>query len=491
MPTIDGKIRLLAFGDSPVVPSGFGTVMKNIFYHLGKTGRFQIDIFGINDRGAWKDPDLHPYRVYQALPPGETDPYGRSRFVDIVRGGGIDLEPYWDLIFFLNDPFVLEKPIPYFKLGTIPAVKSIQKTHYTHLPPETWFKTIGYFPVDSPVKPHWVKQAISQVDYPVAYTEYGHQEIEKASWLLDDPFDSKKLAIIPHGNNFDEFYPLPKSTTDQFKKDFFQGAVREETFVVIVVGRNQRRKDLPRAMKIFKEFQKRRPDSFLYIHAQDQEEWGSLQEIALQLNLKQGTDWNHPQDFVAAKGFPANIVNALYNSADVHLSATQGEGWGLPLSEAMATKTINLAPHHTSIPELFNTTGKSTSGVKEVRTPKVKDLATLSLRGIPYAAGSTTSEWTCHGSADLERIRPLGNVDDAVQKLLWIYDHPKEVKQITTRAHKWIQTLPWSKVAAQWDTLFQKAYQALEKERTHPQKTAQKWQAIPIPSRPHPANKTK
>jgi hypothetical protein len=67
-------IKILAYGDSPVIPSGFGTVMKNIFYYLGKSGRYDIDIFGINDRGNWKDPKIYPYHVYQALPPGETDP---------------------------------------------------------------------------------------------------------------------------------------------------------------------------------------------------------------------------------------------------------------------------------------------------------------------------------------------------------------------------------------------------------------------------------
>ncbi len=475
------KIRLFAYGDSPTIPSGFATVMKNLFYYLALTGKYEIDIFGINDRGNWKDPKEHPYHVYQAMPPGETDPYGRSRFVDTMRGGGLDLQPNWDIVFFLNDPFVLENPIPFFNIGTLPAVKDIQKTHYLKLPPETWFKTVGYFPVDSPVKPHWVLSAISQVDYPVAYADYGKKEILKADKSLDNPTNVDPL-VIPHGHNFNDYYPLPKEAIEQFKRDYFKGAVREETFLVISVGRNQRRKDLPRVMKVFKEFQRRRPDSFLYIHAEEQEAWGSLRETALQFGLRQGFDWNYPQSFIATKGFPTNILNAIYNAADVHLSCTQGEGWGLPITEAMGTKTVNLVPNHSAISEIINSAGLN----NESLTHPLPESTLKVLRGIPVKAGSTSSEWINHGSPDLERIRPLTNVDDAVAKLLWVYDHPQEVKQITSRAYKWLKGLDWKHVVNTWDKLFTKAFYELEAERANPDKVVKKWANMRIFSRPHP-----
>ncbi|OGV96950.1 hypothetical protein A2W24_02385 [Microgenomates group bacterium RBG_16_45_19] len=480
------RIKVLAYGDSPLVPSGFGTVMKNLFYYLGKTERYDIDLFGINDRGGWKDPQAFPYHVYQSMPPGEQDPYGRSRFVDVLRGGGLDLQPPWDLIFFLNDPFVLENPIPYFNLGTLPAVRDIQKTHYLNLPPDMWFKTLGYFPIDSPVKPHWVLSAINLVDYPVTYTRYGQREILKADKQLDQP-TRVKVVRIPHGNNPADFYPLKKDLVRQFRRDFFGGAVRDETFLVIVVGRNQRRKDIPRAMMVFKELQKRRPDSFLYVHAEEQEAWGSLIETALQFGLRQGKDWNFPNDFIATKGYPTNILNAIFNAADVNLSMSQGEGWGLPITEAMAVKTINLAPAHTSIPELFH-------------LPDIKDPGSVlrldpgsklhHWRGLPIAAGTTTSEWICHGSPDLERVRPLANVDDALAKLLWVYDHPETVKTIENRAYRWISRLTWEKVAHRWDQLFQTAFTQLEQERAHPERLKKKWAKMKIPSRPHPSNLT-
>jgi glycosyltransferase involved in cell wall biosynthesis len=396
-----------------------------------------------------------------------------------MRGGGIDLQPHWDLVFILNDPFVLENPIPYFQMGTLPALRDIQKTYYTKLPPDTWFKTIGYFPVDSPVKPHWVESAINLVDMPVTYTQYGYDEIVIADMLLDNA-TGVKPKIIPHGNDFNDFHPLETATVEQFKKDYFGSRLQKETYIVTVVGRNQRRKDIPRAMKIFKEFQKRRPDAFLYIHAEEQENWGSLAETAQQFNLRLNQDWGYPQDFIATKGIPQEVLNGIYNASDVHLSATQGEGWGLPITEAMATKTLNLAPAHTAISELFNL-----PNVRADRCvcPSAQEIPTLKLRGIPLANATTSSEWTCHGAPDLERIRPLANVDDAVAKLLWIYDNPDQTKPIINRAYKWIKTLDWDVVADQWDQLLQKAYADLQKERQSPQKTAAKWSKIKIPTR--------
>ena len=186
--------------------------------------------------------------------------------------------------------------------------------------------------------------------------------------------------------------------------------------------------------------------------------------MALRFGLVQKEDWNYPDNFTSRKGFPREVLNLIYNTADCQLSTTLGEGWGLPLTEAMAAKTINVAPNITSIPELFNSTN-----LDSIDNPD--QFPSYKLRGIPVKAGSTSSEWTCHGAVDLERIRPLTNVDDAVKKLLWVYDHPQEVKAITNRAYNWVKRLTWERVAQKWDKLFQKIYQELEKERAHPKKT--------------------
>ena len=55
------KINVLAYLDAPTCATGFGTVSRNIIEGLYKTGRYNIDILGIN---YWGDPHNFPYRIW-------------------------------------------------------------------------------------------------------------------------------------------------------------------------------------------------------------------------------------------------------------------------------------------------------------------------------------------------------------------------------------------------------------------------------------------
>jgi len=463
------KIRVLALIDSPAAATGFGTVARGILISLAKTKKFDIDVIGINDRGGWKDPTQYPLRIYPARIAVNTegDYYGRPRLIAALLGKDPDLKPPWDIVFTLNDPFILEQPVPVFNKGTFTIIKEIQKKFKEKLPPHWWFKIISYWPVDSPIKGNWIEDAIALADYPIAYTEYGRKEIERTDKLLDQPTEvNKKLRVIYHGVDLKKFYPLPNSTIKQFRERYFEGKLKDETFLVVAVARNQLRKDLPRTMYIFKEFQKRRPDSFLYLHCQETDAWGSLREYARNWDLELGKDWAVPASFSANIGFPIEFMNLLYNAADCVLSTTLGEGFGFYNLESFATKTIVLAPNNTVHPELFNYDSQE----------DISDLDKMytKLRGIPIKCGSTTSEWATYGAQDFERVRPLTNVDDAVKKLIWVYDNPDKVKEIEERAFGWVKNYDWSIIAKQWDNLFMEVFDELEHERTKTKNTSNK-----------------
>lgn len=456
------KIKILVYGDSPACATGFGQVVRNIFRRLVKTGRYDIDIFGINDRGVWKDPEEHPYRIYPAMRVGDTDFYGRIRFINVLRGGDTDLKPPWDIIFTLQDPFILEQRLPIFDRGLMSIIMDIFYNLYRKkTDPSYWWKVVSYWPIDSYLKPNWVEQAIGLPNYTVAYTHYGKREIEKANNQLTKPLDFD-IKVIYHGVDTDTFKPIDEERKKEFRRRFFKGRVKPGTFLLTCVARNQMRKDIPRVMMIFKEFQRRRPDSFLYIHAKETDVHGSLREYANYFNLEYGKDWSVPARFDENVGFPIESLNMIYNVSDAHILATLGEGWGLPLVEAMATRTINLAPNITSIPEIFNTVGRDAVEVEELG----KD---TSIRGIPLKAHTTSSEWATYGPMDFERIRPLTNVDDAVAKLLWVYDNREKVEEIEERAYRWVQGISWKKIVRQWDELFQQVYRDLEEERKNPE----------------------
>lgn len=456
------KIRILAHIDSPAVSTGFGKVAAGIFDNLPRD-KYDITIFGVNDAGGWKDPDKFPYRIYPAMLPGTPgDYYGRLRFINTVRGADLWIKPSWDIIFTLNDPFCFEEPVLTPEIGMMDALHDLKNLYREQVDPKHWYRIVSYWPVDSAIKENWIEHAIALPDVSVAYTNYGKREIERSNQKLDKPI-SMDLPIIYHGVDPKHFYPIDDKAKREFKEKFFKKARIDfdRTFIVGVVARNQMRKDIPRAMKIFKEFQKRRPDSLLYIHSKETDSWGSLHEYARQFNLELGKDWIFPGKFNENQGYPIEALNLIYNGMNVNLLTSHGEGFGLPMIEAMATKTLNIAPNITSVPELFNTEGKN-----------FDDVATLAnddtIRGIPIKSMSTSSEWVTYGPSDYERIRPLVNVDDAVKKLLWVYDHPEEAAKITQRAYDWIQQYSWQSVADQWDQLFTKVYNELEEERRQP-----------------------
>lgn len=460
------KIRILVWADTPRAATGFATVSRNIFKPLAETGEYDITILGVNESGGWYDMDKHPYKIFPALPGGvmgEGDVYGRSRLIRAILGRDKEMTAPWDIIFTLNDPFIMEQPLPAFNAGILKVLQGIQKECFERAP-EAAFKIVSYWPIDGPVKPNWISNAVAVPDYPVAYTEYGKKTMVEAGLKCDPPLEhlSDRMEVIYHGANQKDFYELPEDEVKEFREEFFTGHVSEDTFIVSAVARNQMRKDLPRTMRIFREFQKRRPDSFLYLHAKEQDVWGSLREYAKWFDLDPKKDWSFPGGFSERSGYPLEILNKIYNVSDVLISTTLGEGFGLPFVEAMATKTLNLSPCNTVVPELFNLSDPEEG---ETYNDVIDGPPNLEQRGVVYKSGSNSSEWAVYGPSDYERIRPLGNVDDAVEKLLWIYDNPEDADKIVDNAHSWVKELTWDNIAKEWDKVFKKAYKELKKEK--------------------------
>lgn len=455
------RIKILVWGDSPACATGFATVTRNVFKKLAQTGRYEIDIIGINDRGGYKDPYEHPYRIYPAKSGIDEggDYFGRDRLIAAVLGKDPEVKPPWDIIFTINDPFILEAPLPVINKGTLVTIKSAQELYYKKMPPQYYFKVVSYWPVDSALRGNWIEKAVGLCDYPVAYTDYGKYEIEKENQHLEKPFDFSQMRTIYHGVNLKEFYPISVEEKQKFKEQYFKDKIKKDTFLVTAVARNQLRKDLPRTMAIFKEFQKRRPDSFLYLHCQENDAWGSLREYARNWDLRLGKDWGVPANFSANSGYPIDFMNNLYNASDVILSTSLGEGFGFYNLESFATRSLVVAPDNTTHPELFN--------YKKGADLSDMEILYNDLRGVPLKCQTDKTEWATYGPQDFCRVRPLVNVEDAVKKLLWIYDNPVKAEKIKENAYQWIQKYDWSEIALQWDQLFQEIVVKLDEERAN------------------------
>lgn len=441
----DYKIKVLVLADSPTVSTGFGVLSRNLLKELYKTANYDFTVIGINYRGGWYDQTKFPYKIYPAMPNGYTDPYGRGLLHQVLSGRHPDIKGPFDLVFIIQDHFILagaDLPQPFNLAKEIKKIQLeiLKRPDYKdHL-----FNFIFYTPVDGNLRPYWVQDTIGMADYPVSYTEYGKREMLKYDI---DKLVENKLTVIPHGVSVENFYPISDAERIEFRNTYFGGNVKEDTFLIVNISRNQIRKDLARTLEVYAKYKKINPKAHLYLHCKDFDQGGDLWEIAFQLGLKEG-DFSLPGSFEIDKGVSVEILNKIYNSADCLLTTTLGEGWGFINTESMAVKKPIIAPVNSSIPEIF--------GVEEGDLIDIEGLEKnyKKWRGIPVKLGTFIN----FGAVDNGVLRPITDVNDAVIKLDWVFNNPTKVKVMTENAYKFVNNLTWANISEEWDLLFKKAY---------------------------------
>jgi len=91
------KIKILYYGDSPTVATGFSSVSKNILTGLYNTGRYEINIFGVNHWGEPHPPLTQMFNIWAAGLNNDRDPYGRKKMIEMAK----HMES--DILFFLQN----------------------------------------------------------------------------------------------------------------------------------------------------------------------------------------------------------------------------------------------------------------------------------------------------------------------------------------------------------------------------------------------------
>ena len=403
------KIRLVFYGDAPSVATGFGKVSSNILPYLHATGDYEIYCFGVNYMGV---PHPYPFQIYPMLPNPQGDPYGRDKLQQILP------QMDFDILFLLQDSFIMT-----FLPNVVNELRKRGKN----------FRTVAYFPIDGTPWTEWI-EAMAAADVPVTYTEWGKKECIKAFPAIGD-----RLQVIPHGINLKEFFPVSKEEKARLRKFYF--GPHADKFIVINVNRNQQRKDIPRSMMAFKEFHKECPNSLLYLHMAEKDVGWDLPRIAGHLDLKLGEEIIFPKNFNVNAGFPVQVVNELYNCADVCISTTQGGGWELSSIESMACKVPAIFPDNTALTEIF-----------------------ADGRGFTCRSGDTINMHHVQ-TMDNEVIRPLCNINDMVKYLKRLYEKPEIGQRMVEKACEWVhKNLIWERdVCPRFDTIIKGLYEDMQK----------------------------
>jgi glycosyltransferase involved in cell wall biosynthesis len=317
------KPKLLWVGDI-VAMTGFARVTENVLARI--KDRYDIYVLGCNWHGD-PSPLQAKYQMFPASNAYQTAPFGETRIREITE----HIKP--DVIFTINDCWIINN----------------QWAQIRDLREQIGFKFVGYFPMDSYGWYGCLNDTMEEWDAAICYTKFGAEETLNAGV-------NKPIWVIPHGVTPGQFYPKDKA---ECRKKL---NLDPNDFIVFNGNRNQFRKRIDLTISAFAKFAVNRPDAKLYLHmGQKDQGWDIMPLFSREMN-RQGLDPNGRIIMTTpSHGGPnvdLDLLNTIYNCADVGVNTCKGEGWGLVNFEHAACRVAQVVPDHTSCKEIFDGAGK-------------------------------------------------------------------------------------------------------------------------------------
>lgn len=207
-------------------------------------------------------------------------------------------------------------------------------------------RSFNYVPIEGGTLPpcwHTIWEAVT----PIAMSDFGARELEK---ILH-----RHVESIPHGVS-EAFYPITEHrpgvingrairSRAEAKKVLFGGRFAG-TQIMLRADRFVPRKNYGALFRIAAPLLEADPARQLIIHCREADEGGIMAELVSHSPqaFEIESSWRHPQMFFTGAhdtftGIPDDEMNVLYNAADVYVSPTKAEGFGLTLAEAAACGT--------------------------------------------------------------------------------------------------------------------------------------------------------
>ena len=186
------------------------------------------------------------------------------------------------------------------------------------------------------------------------------------------------------------------------------------------------------------------PSAVLFLHLDPSDPANpmfSIPELVKKYNLENRVVYS---GMTASSGFPQSEMNNVYNSMDCFLLTTSGEGFGVPIIEAMSCGVPVVATDYTTTPELVKKTGAglgiNLSGVETLdlfaHNSKDYDKAVLN--------GTMTGSW--------EVERGMCDIEHGAKQVAWLHDNPlaRQVMSDNGRAVV-LKKYDFDIVAKQWE----------------------------------------
>jgi glycosyltransferase involved in cell wall biosynthesis len=270
------------------------------------------------------------------------------------------------------------------------------------------FKLILYTPIDGVPFPRVHVPLLLRADATVTCSRFG----QKAALAACPDAD---VTMIYHGVDVDTFRPLGP------KEEFQASQSLGGKFVVGCVARNQPRKLFPVLVKAFARFAARHPEALLYLHSDPNDVGWDLVELARSHGLGGRTAFSFQAN--PTNGIDGAGLNQIYNMMNVMVLPTSGEGFGLPILEAMAAGVPVVATRYSACEELIDGRGE------------LIDVKAF------FPAGRNCIE------------HALPDIDDLEAKLELLAAEPDRRARHTAAGHAFAQQLSWDALQPRWEEL--------------------------------------
>lgn len=306
-------VRVLWVSDSPITPTGFAAVTREVCSRLRDRGH-QIEILGWQTRGGmtwWQGIPVHPVR---------NDQFG----ADVLLSYLMRIRP--DFVVSLADVW-------WMGFLADPQVQAFLDT--------SGARWVHYYPVDGATPdgrlPRGWAELLEVADIPVAMSQWG-RDVSRASGV--------DAAYIPHGVDTTVFAPPPDRDLAKAQLGY------DGSFVVLSDARNQPRKLLPRTLDVLRLLaaDRRFDDIVFHLHCDPRDEASRSELYAYDLardvealGLTRRVRFTAGFEMRAGGGLVMADLARLYQASDMHLLSSWGEGFGLPTLQAAATGVVPIA----------------------------------------------------------------------------------------------------------------------------------------------------
>jgi len=208
------------------------------------------------------------------------------------------------------------------------------------------FNWVAWAPIDHDPIPPAVARSLEAAFQPIAYSRFGEARMREAGL---DPL------YVPHGVDTDIFYPVDKRTA---REAIGIPPEYQDRFLVGIVAANKgtpSRKAFDQQIRAFARFHANHPRAMLYLHTDVTGINGvSIHDIIRLAGLPEEAIATVPPYRYARGMIGKDEMAHRYSALDVLLNATKGEGFGLPIVEAMACGVPVIVTDFTAMPELVS-----------------------------------------------------------------------------------------------------------------------------------------